>query len=128
MPWKQCRAKTKAGKRCRVSISLSKDGYCLVHDPKRQEKAHAMQVLGGHRKRKTPDRILPEPKSMADVVKWAAWTVHQVAKGQLDPKRAREITTALRQLTVGIKETDYQRELNEIKKQLKEAKKRGAIK
>ena len=128
MPQRRCKAKTKAGTRCKQTINISKDGYCLVHDPKRKEKARAMQVLGGHRKRKRPDKILPEPKTMQDVVKWSAWTAHQVAKGQLDPKRAREITTALRQLTIGLEKTHLQEEVNELKKQLKEAKKRGAIK
>ena len=128
MARKQSKAKTKAGPRCKVMVNLSKDGYCIVHDPKRKEEARAMQVLGGHRKRKRPDKILPAPKNMDDVVKWSSWVAHQSAKGLLDPKRAREITNALRQLTIGLDKVDLQAELSEVKKQLKEAKRRGALK
>jgi len=126
MAERRCRGKTKAGPRCKITINLSRDGYCLMHDPKRADKAHAMQVLGGHRRRQKPENIPPAPKTMDDVVKWSSWVAHQTAKGLLDPKRAREITTALRQLTAGINIRDVQREARELRKQLKEMSKRGS--
>ena len=123
----QCKATTKAGSRCKKTNGI-KNGFCLFHDPKRRKDLEAMSHRGGRNRIPKPTKTFPVPKTMEDVKKWAAEVAKQVYDGNLDPRRAREVTQALRQLTVALEKVDLQREVNAIKKQLKEAKKRGAIK
>lgn len=123
----QCSATTKKGTRCKNDNNL-KGGLCLFHDPKRRKELMGMSYRGGKNRIPKPTKSLPLPKTMEDAKKWEAEVAKQLWDGNLDPRRAREITQAIRQFMVGVEKTDLQREVIEIKKQLKEAKRRGAIK
>lgn len=79
---------------------------------------------GGRANMRIPKAVPKAPKTLDDVVTYASWVADQTALGNLDPRAAREITNALRQFQSAIEKRDVERQVKELKTQLRGMKKR----
>lgn len=84
---------------------------CIWHDPARQREAAEARRRGGVNANLPPERPPlevpgPPPKTLEEATRWAAWAVHAVASGAMDPKQGREVAYLLRAFMDGRKSVD----------------------
>jgi hypothetical protein len=116
---------TRDGKSCRAWLNLSREtGRCLNHDESRREQKLLASRAGGRataeierilkqRRETVSPKDLPriEPDSLRNVCTWLRWCVRSTAIGEIDPKSAREVTAALKQLHAAYAELDLRSRL-----------------
>jgi hypothetical protein len=95
------------GDPCPTSFGLNPDsGLCYMHDPERAEEAQAARSRGGKATAGRMKRGPVEPPAalveMQDAVAWASWTADAVARGQIDTRTAREISTAIKEFRASV--------------------------
>jgi len=120
----RCKAKTKKGIRCTVSWGLSDAGLCLWHDPDRRERAREVRSKGGKANKRKFDEAPPRLETLDDAVTCTAWVFNQAALGNLPERRADVMVKAVRQFQSAINLRDLERQAAELKRQVKELKKR----
>ena len=64
-----------------------------------------------------------EPKNLEDATTFAAWAVHQVASGQLDPRVGHEIGFILNSFRGALEKRDLLREIESLRRDLAAARK-----
>ncbi len=130
---RRCEATTKSGDRCKLTSNVrntAKGWLCIHHDSGRADEAKRMRQRGGihatgNRSRVAdPSKVPSQPQTLDDVVTWMSWTAVAVATGKVDSRVAREVTNAIRQFQSGIEKRDLERQVTELRKQVKELKKR----
>lgn len=122
---KTCGAETADGGACGVAFGLcDKCGRCWSHCAHRREEADAARRRGGitsAKKKRGPDVSAdpsdapPAPRTMADAVDWASWTARAVAVGELSERRAREVTSAIREFRQGLEKASLAAEIGELR-------------
>lgn len=69
-----------------------------------------------------PGYAPPVPKTLNDAVKYLAWVVDMVVTGQLDARSAHEATGALKAFENAVAKRDLEREIAQLRAELKAAK------
>ena len=115
-----CGHRTSNGERCRQVVGLTGTGRCVHHDPTRVEEAADMRRRGGqaaHTREPKPDDVPPppEPKTLAEVIRWHSWTATALARGQIDRGVAGGLTYCLQQLRGALVSRDLEREVEELR-------------
>jgi len=102
---KQCRAKTKQGKRCTGTANRS--GYCFTHNPALADKRRAARKLGGFNRR-TAARVSGEAvkiETIADVLRLVNAVITDTWEQENSASRSRALLacadTAIRALQSG---------------------------
>jgi hypothetical protein len=136
-----CRYIKEDGTRCQQKVGLSPEGYCIWHDPERQEEAQRRRQRGGEvagalakvrgRSRRTvrvvpESEALPPPETMEDALKWASWATWAVTVGKIDARTCHEIGYTLRAFLDGKKRADdWDRRVKELQAKIGELQKAG---
>jgi hypothetical protein len=68
------------------------------------------------------DQVPGPLETMADCVRWAAWCAQAVATGALDPKTAREVTSAVRECRSSIDKAELEAQLRDAQSKLRQLK------
>jgi hypothetical protein len=128
----RCTATKEDGIRCRVTVSLCPDcGRCFWHCPHRAEQRRAAASKGGkaggpgkrwkkgrpHHAR--PDQAPPQPRTLDDCVRWSSWLAWAVSVGVIDSGTGRVAVQAIGQLVRSIEKRDLEREIDELRSQVK---------
>lgn len=122
----RCKAITRRGTRCEITVSLSREGFCLWHDPKRTEQARTARVRGGHEAKKVrkarrlnPDTIPAEPQTLDDIIAWSAWIARCVALGSLHPKKAQAMSRSLANMRTALERRDLAKEVEQLRAEIR---------
>lgn len=117
----QCVGTTHAGRRCTVTVALSRERLCALHDPKR----------GARRRVRPPGTVrpaaLPGPlMTLEDCDCWAAWIARAVLTGAISTQVAKEGTNAVREkryVLTGLH--DVTRRVRDLGKKLEQAERKS---
>ena len=87
-----CKALRRDGGPCRASAILP-SGYCVMHDPERQEEAAGVRAAGGKAKSRARrlDRLVPA--SLKPTLALVLAAVEEAYDGSLPPARANAVAT-----------------------------------
>lgn len=125
----QCEAIKSSGERCQSAYNLSPEGLCFWHDPNRRAEAQAARRNGGRKSgghNRTPDQpVAPSdapapPKTFEDAALLIAWTIHAVATGGIDPKRAARISSLTNVFLRATEKANQQGEIEELREKIAE--------
>lgn len=123
----------KDGSPCGNFLNLSPEsGRCLNHDEARANEAQQIRAeggrAGGESKRGAmvalPSEVPDAPKTLDDAADFASWLTRAVCIGTLDARTAHESAYALNCFKAAVEKRDMQREIEQLRKQLDELKKR----
>lgn len=126
-----CAGTTKAGTRCRAVMNL-RDGLCLHHHPDRAHEAEALHRAGGlaagesrRGQRPAPPAdwsVPPRPRRLRDVPGYASWLTDALVRGHIDARTGCEAAKALREFRQAAEKVDLQREVQALRKELRDMK------
>lgn len=126
------------GQPCGAQLGLGEhSGLCIWHDPGRAKEMLAQREASKRMTREEqeatfPKDLPPPPQTIADAVRYASWCVDSVARGVLaggiDPKRAREVITGLRQFQSAAHEAELAARIKSLESQLRAYKAKAAKK
>lgn len=124
----QCQATAKGGARCRSTIGVSADGYCLHHDEKRKAIAADVCVRGGKASRRGAGTIksvrIPlgspaAPTSLAEIAAVQSWVAFQTYSGKMDARTSEATTKALRNQQLVLQKLETEDRVTELREKLK---------
>jgi hypothetical protein len=130
-----CQATKADGEPCRNALGIGPSGFCIQHDPDRQEEAAAIRAAGtaasSERSRSAKSAVrLPDPgtipppmETAEDVPKWASWLAHQTLLGNIDSVTSREVGKLIATFKQGHDYSEGQGKVRELKRQLRELQK-----
>ena len=131
----RCRGTKAGGEPCRWSAGLSPEGFCHNHDPSRRAAAQAIRAEGGRaagaarrarrdaKRASIPDDVPPEPRSLDDAFRFAAWLTHAIATGRLDARTGHESGYCLQRFQSIAEKRDLERQIKQLRAELAEARK-----
>lgn len=121
---------TKAdGARCKMTSGLSEAGLCLWHDPDRRTEAQEARSRGGRSSggsNRLPDRPVPAseapgpPETFEDAALLAAWAIHAVITGAIDPKRAARVSSLTSVFLKATEKADQEAEIADLRRKMEE--------
>lgn len=119
------------GKRCGAMGPEGDPVLCVFHDPARAEEAQEMRRKGARttNAKRNPEEPLPDtsglpwpPTTMEDVSAWLGRVSQAIVTGEIEPRRARELTYTLRAHREVLQELEQGRKADELLKAHEERK------
>jgi hypothetical protein len=85
-------------------------------------------AIASRKKGLSEDEVPPPPQTLEDAVHWASWVTWAVAVGKVSARTAREIGYNLRGLMDGLEKREIAEEIERLRGQVVELKRRGSLK
>jgi hypothetical protein len=126
-----CGATTLDGGVCKQIVGVNGSGRCIHHDPDRADEALAARRKGGaatSARDPGPQDVPapPAPQTLEGVIAWHCWIAVAFATGQINKATATGLAYNLAGLRAALVSRDLEREVEELRAQVKAMRERRA--